>query len=209
MTGYPLNHVLLIEAQTSNVATTGAAVDADSAPTFEVFEDTTDTDMGVGGSMTKRTSKTGDYRAQITLSAANGFEVGKMYEVSVTAIVGGVTYKDTAAIFRVTAAEGTTGVPPVDISRINNSSGAASNIQVAADTMITGAAATGTLTTTIFTTNLASTTTDAYKGRLIVFTSGALIRQAKSISAYSNTGQITVSLAFTTAPSNGDTFIIV
>jgi hypothetical protein len=52
--------------------------------------------------------------------------------------------------------------------------------------------------------------TDAYKDRSIIFTSGTLIGQAKTISAYNgSTKLITVSAAFTSAPSNTDAFIIV
>ena len=68
----PLDEVVYFDAISSS--STGAAADADSTPSFEVFEEGTDTDIGVGGSMTKRTSKTGDYRGSFTASAANGFD---------------------------------------------------------------------------------------------------------------------------------------
>src|SRR5690349_17101315 len=57
----PLDTVIRFDAVTHNPGT-GAIADADSTPTFEVFEDATDTDIGVGGNLTKRTSKTGNYR---------------------------------------------------------------------------------------------------------------------------------------------------
>lgn len=80
---------------------TGAASDATGTPTFEVFENATDTDIGIGGNLTKRTSKTGDYRGTFTASAANGFEVGKFYNVVASATVGGVAGKALVAQFRV------------------------------------------------------------------------------------------------------------
>ena len=97
----------------------------------------------------------------------------------------------------------------VNATKINGSTTAATNLALAANLMITGTAVTGTLSSTVFTTNLASTTVGAYIGRVVLFTGGALIGQAQTISAYSATGQITVSSAFTGAPSNTDAFEIV
>lgn len=70
---------------------TGAATDADSTPTCEVFEDDTDTALTItGGSIAKRTSKTGAYRIKVPCTAANGFEVGKSYTVHALATVNSV-----------------------------------------------------------------------------------------------------------------------
>ncbi len=106
----PLNEVLFFDAITSS--SDGSAVDADSAPTFEVFEESTDAAI-VSGTFTKRTSKTGDYRGTATLSTANGFEVGKWYSIIGTAIVSGITGKGVVKNFRVCAAETTVGVSNV------------------------------------------------------------------------------------------------
>ena len=69
-----------------------------------------------------------------------------------------------------------------------------------------------TATTTIFeTSSITEATADHYKGRVIIFTSGALLDQATSISAYSlsgGRGRFTYA-ALTEAPSNGTTFVIV
>jgi hypothetical protein len=105
----PLDEVIHIEAISSS--STGAAADADSTPTFAVYEESTDTDIGVGGNMTKRTSLTGDYRASFTASAANGFDVGKWYSVIGSATIGGVATKGVLARFRIVAAEATAGYP--------------------------------------------------------------------------------------------------
>lgn len=113
----PLDEVVYFDFITSNPAT-GAAADADSTPTFEVFEEGTDTDIGVGGNATKRTSKTGNYRVSFTVSAVNGFEVGKFYSVVASATVGGVAGKGAIAGFRICAAETTVGVPNVNVVSI-------------------------------------------------------------------------------------------
>jgi len=111
----PLDEVVHFDVITSDPAT-GAATDADSTPTFEVFEEATDTDIGVGGNLTKRTSKTGNYRGTFTASAANGFEVGKFYAVVASATVDTVVGKVTARQFRIVAAEATAGMPPVTVN---------------------------------------------------------------------------------------------
>jgi hypothetical protein len=73
-------------------ATTGAATDADSAPAYRVYEDETATPI-LSGTMAllDGANTTGFYSEQITLSAANGFEVGKSYSVYISAAVAGVT----------------------------------------------------------------------------------------------------------------------
>jgi hypothetical protein len=72
--------------------TTGAAIDADSVPTYRVYEDETGTAI-LTGSMAKLddSNTTGFYSEQLTLSAANGFEKGKCYTIYILATVGGVT----------------------------------------------------------------------------------------------------------------------
>lgn len=113
----PLDEVIYFDAIVTTPST-GAAVDADSTPTFAVYEEETDTDIGVGGNLTKRTSLTGNYRGTFTLSAANGFEVGKWYVVIGSAVVGGVTGKAVLKSFRVVLAEATAGKPIVDASSV-------------------------------------------------------------------------------------------
>ena len=80
--------------------TTGAATDADSTPTCEVFEDAGDTAI-LSPTVVKRTGKTGNYRVPVACTSANGFEVGKSYNVVVSATVGGVAAKAVAQSFQV------------------------------------------------------------------------------------------------------------
>jgi hypothetical protein len=71
---------------------TGALTDADSVPSYRVYEDETATAI-LTGSMAKLddTNTTGFYSEQLTLSAANGFENGKSYSIYITAAVNSVT----------------------------------------------------------------------------------------------------------------------
>lgn len=70
----------------------GAASDADSAPGYRVYEQTTGTPILTGTLSAFDASNTdGFYNGEITLTAANGFEVGKTYKLRVSATVDGVT----------------------------------------------------------------------------------------------------------------------
>lgn len=88
---WQIDDLLTFPANT-HTASTGAATDADSVPTYRVYEDETTTPI-LTGSMAKLddANTTGFYSEQITLSAANGFEVGKCYTVYVSATVSSVT----------------------------------------------------------------------------------------------------------------------
>jgi hypothetical protein len=79
--------------------TTGAATDADSLPTCEVFEDATDTSI-LSPTVVKRTGKTGNYRVPIACTTANGFEAGKSYNVVVSATVGTIAAKAVIQTFQ-------------------------------------------------------------------------------------------------------------
>lgn len=110
----PLDEVLHFDAVTHHPST-GTVVDADSTPTFAVYEEATDTDIGVGGNLTKRTSLTGNYRGTFTASAANGFEVGKWYSIIASATVGAIAGKAVVKNFRIVLAETVAGEPKVDV----------------------------------------------------------------------------------------------
>jgi hypothetical protein len=70
---------------------TGALTDADAVPAYRIYEDETGTAILTGNTAKlDDASTTGFYSEQITLSAANGFEVGKSYAIYVTATVNSV-----------------------------------------------------------------------------------------------------------------------
>lgn len=102
----------------------------------------------------------------------------------------------------------------VNVTQVNSSATSASNLQLSTAAMITGTVDTGggfTPTTTQFESSLTEATADHYKGRIVVFTSGALIAQVARITAYSlvsGRGRITVE-TMTEAPANSDAFLLV
>ncbi len=87
----------LVFSITTHDPDTGVLTDADSVPTYRVYEDETATAI-LTGSMAKLddANTTGFYTEQIACTAANGFEVGKSYTVYITATVdsdtGGMSY---------------------------------------------------------------------------------------------------------------------
>lgn len=111
----PVDEVVHFDVCT-HAPSTGAVSDADSTPTFDVFEEATDTAILSAQSFTKRTSLTGNYRGTFTASAANGFEAGKWYSVIASATVGGVAAKKNCGSFRVAPAETAAGVPLADVN---------------------------------------------------------------------------------------------
>ena len=76
---------------------TGILTDADSAPSYRVYEDETSTPI-LTGTMSKLddVNTTGLYTEAIACTADNGFEVGKTYTIYIEATVdsdtGGICY---------------------------------------------------------------------------------------------------------------------
>ena len=88
---WEIDDLLTFPANT-HAAATGAATDADSAPSYRVYEDETSTPILTGSMALLDSSNTaGFYTEQITLSTANGFEVGKSYTIYISATVSSVT----------------------------------------------------------------------------------------------------------------------
>lgn len=96
-----------------------------------------------------------------------------------------------------------------DALAINGSTDAAAQLARSAATIVNAAAIAGTLSTTEMTTDLTETTNDHYNGRIIIWTSGALLNQATDITDYDGGTKKLTYTAITEAPTAGDTFIIV
>ena len=82
---------------TTHDADTGALTDADAVPTYRVYEDDGNVALLTGNMEIRDTANTtGAYFKKITCSAANGFEIGKSYEIYIEATVdpdtGGITF---------------------------------------------------------------------------------------------------------------------
>ena len=159
--------------------TTGAATSA-SATTVNVFEDANDTAI-LTPTASERSGHTGNYRVQVACTTANGFEVGKFYNVVVSATVSGVAAKAVVANFVI--------LPPVYYG------------SVVAD---------GGNTSTTFKTDLTEVSTDHWKDALLVFVTGSLAGQVKKIGAFNPTTDfVTTATAYTAAPAASDRFMLV
>lgn len=96
-----------------------------------------------------------------------------------------------------------------EVSSIGTSTTAATNLSASALGIVSTSVNDASATTTSFVTALTETTTDHYKGRIIVFTSGAVAGQATDITAYNGTTKAVTVTALTEAPANSVTFVIV
>lgn len=91
---WAIDDLLTFVANTHDPST-GAATDADSAPSYRVYENETGTAILNGSMALLDSSNTaGFYSEQITLSAANGFEAGKCYSIYIAATVDSITATD-------------------------------------------------------------------------------------------------------------------
>lgn len=85
-----IDDVLTFYATTTRFDT-GTATDADAVPAYRVYEEETTTPILTGNmALLDSANTTGFYSEQITLSAANGFEVGKCYAIYISATVNSV-----------------------------------------------------------------------------------------------------------------------
>jgi mannose/fructose/N-acetylgalactosamine-specific phosphotransferase system component IIC len=88
---WKLNDTLTFVVNTHN-PTNGMATAADAVPTYHVYEDETASPIITGSMATLNSPNAlGFYSEQITLSAANGFEKGRSYNIYIRAVVASVT----------------------------------------------------------------------------------------------------------------------
>lgn len=110
-----------------------------------------------------------------------------------------------------------TGMLPIlveiELDEIDYRSDSYSKLEASADTIVSGSAVSGTLSTTEMTTNLPSTVDDHYNGRVLIITNGSsttgLLYQATNITDYDGTTKKLTFTALSAAPSSSTTFIIV
>ena len=101
-----------------------------------------------------------------------------------------------------------------DAVKISGSSDAADKLEASAETIVVGTVShdnTASSTTVFYSDDITEATADHYNGRIIIFTSGDLIRQATDITDYAldtGEGKFTVT-ALTEAPADNVTFVIV
>lgn len=96
----------------------------------------------------------------------------------------------------------------INIDQINQVSTPANNLRMSVTAIVVATVQAGS-STSIIETNLTAAVNDHYKGRTILFTSGTLANQASEITGYNGTTKEITCAVLTSAPANGDTFVIV
>mgnify|MGYP001024421230 CR=1 FL=1 len=179
----------------------GALQDADSDPTVAIRKNGAST--ADSATVTKRSATVGIYDCSYDPAA----EVdGDRYTVEESIIISSVTYENSWQFV----------VMSDNVGKINNNSGSAESLALSSAQIISASVDTvtngHTPTSTVFQSDtVTSPTTNLYRFRIVVFTSGVLSGQAASIEAYSQVGgigQFTVP-QMAGAPSDNDTFIII
>lgn len=181
--------------------TSGALQDADSDPTVAIRKNGASTADSV--TVTKRSATVGIYDCSYNPA---GEVDGDRYTVEESATVSASVFENSWQFV----------VMSDNVGKINNVSGAAESLALSSSQIISASVDTvtngHTPTSTVFQSDtVTSATTDLYKLRIVVFTSGVLSGQAASIEAYSQVGgigQFTV-YQMASAPSDNDTFIII
>lgn len=97
----------------------------------------------------------------------------------------------------------------VDIGKINGSAAAAIQLALSTGTIIVGTATSDTLSTTEMSSDITGYGDDHFNGRVLIWTSGDLMAQARRVEAYTEVEGIIQFSTATEAPEAGDTFIIV
>lgn len=148
-------------------------------------------------------------------SAADPFN-GQVVAASVTGAVGSVTGHTNQTGDTYALANGAAGFVAIDtvvdaikvITDALTSAGAA-NLALSAAGIIGGTAQTGTLSTTVMTSDLSGYVNDELIGRTVIWTGGTADGQASDITDYASASGTVTYTTITTAPVNGDTFVIV
>ncbi len=160
---------------------TGASQDADATPYCEIFEGTSDTPI-LTPAVTKRTNRNGNYRIQVALTPANGFELSKSYNIVARATVLGITAKEVIDSFVIESLAKQSGLVVADAGN----------------------------SVSQFKTNLTQTDNDYWKDALCLICSGNLAGQVKKVSGYDGTTKVlTFATPFTGVVSASDNYELI
>jgi hypothetical protein len=98
---------------------------------------------------------------------------------------------------------------PADVVEINGSAAAAQNLERSAVSMHRGSVTGAATSTTLVDSGLTQADNDHWKGRILIFTTGALAKQATDITAFNAATDTLTFSPLTAAPSGGDEYAIV
>lgn len=96
-----------------------------------------------------------------------------------------------------------------NVAAVNNSVNAADNMGASTASEEQGTVQSGSNTTGQIVTDLSGATDDLYRGRAVIFTIGAMSKCAAIITGYNATTKVLTFTTIPTAPTPGDTFVVV
>lgn len=185
---------------TSYTSGTGILV-VESAPGFAVEDSTPDTVTLL--STPGRTLDSADFADDFLTEEKIANNAITAAKIAANAITAAKIADDSITPAKVSAAL------PADVTAIGGSTAAATKLAASALGIIAGTAQTGTLSTTVMTSDLTGYADDELVGATIVWTSGTAAGQRSAITGYASADGTVTYDAITTAPANNDTFVIV
>ena len=175
-------------------------------------------ESGTGGGQTilNSTGSLGSYVANTWVEVSSSSLPG-LYEYHVpNNLLEDASGASVVIMFRANGSTATGMLPvlvEIELDKIDYQSASYAKLEASADTIVSGSAVSGTLSTTEMTTNLPSTVNDHYNGRVLIITNGSsttgLLYQATNITDYDGTTKKLTFTALSAAPSSSTTFIIV
>ena len=163
---------------------------------------------GAGGWEAYNSGHWSQYAIALTEQAGSGYYSATYPAAIVDVLTTEVLYLNATPTLGDVPAGGTQ-TQGVSLAAVFGDASVATKMQTSLASMVRGAVAAGTLTTTSFTTNLTNPSANAYRGRSVLFATGDLAGQGGVISEYDPlTGKLTVTGAFTEAPTVADVFVI-
>lgn len=96
----------------------------------------------------------------------------------------------------------------VNVVQLNGQAASAQNLERSASVIYRGTVGAGPTATTLVDAGLTQADTDHWKGRIVIFTSGALAFQATNITAFTPGTDTLTFTALTNAPAENDTYVI-
>jgi hypothetical protein len=190
-------NIAAILVDTAEIGVAGAGLTNINLPnqTMDIVGNITGNLSGSVGSVTGHTPQTADHTANIAAILVD------------TNALNDTKIPDTLSLANINAEVDTALDTIIPTSPTAGSINDVLDIQK--DAVVEGLAQTGTLSTTVMTTDLTEATDDHYNGRIVVFRGGVLDGQATDITDYSGTNGTITMTAITEAPVNNQAFIIV
>jgi hypothetical protein len=180
-----------------------------NAPTAGDFTATMKTSIGTAVAASAVASVTGNVGGSVgSVTGAVGSVTGNVGG-SVASVVGNVGGSVASVVGNVGGSVASVTAPvTADMVKINGDTTAASNMQKAGSVMYQGSVTGAATVTSLIDAGLTQGAVDHWKGRIVIFTSGTLKFQGSNITAYDPATSKITFVQCTSAPSGGDTYII-